>query len=230
MNVDFDQLRDYIIYENAKVIALNKPEGMLSIPDGYDPDLPNLRDILATHFGKIWVVHRLDKDTSGIILFAKNSATHQLLNNAFMLRKTTKRYIALIHGTPFWSEKTITYPLLTNGDRRHRTIISIQKGKNTLSEVKIQEKHSKYCRILITPRTGYTHQIRSHLSNIGHPIIGDTLYDRQRIKDHRGKIAIPQLENGLFLHAQSLQFLMDEIKLPLLNAKIPEKFLTLNRK
>ena len=86
-----NELSDYIIYEDANIVAINKPEGLLAIPDGYDKSLPNLRDILGNVYGKIWTVHRLDKDTSGVILFAKSADVHRLLNQSFTQRNVLKR-------------------------------------------------------------------------------------------------------------------------------------------
>jgi len=206
------------------VIALNKPEGFLTIPDGYFQDAPNLRDILRTKFGRIWVVHRLDKDTSGVIVFAKNAIMHKKLNDAFSHRQTKKKYIAFIHGVPFWTERIISYPLLINGDRRHRTIINLVNGKPAETIINITEKKMIYSEAIIWPKTGYTHQIRSHLSQIGHPVIGDALYDMHRTKAIDGAIQCPQTEKGLFLHASELKFIDKSINLPLFEAKVPKKF------
>jgi len=83
-------LKNYIIFENDQIIVINKPSGLLSIPDGFDPSLPNLKDILGLAFGRIWVVHRLDRGTSGVMISAKNNDTHKFLNTEFMERRTKK--------------------------------------------------------------------------------------------------------------------------------------------
>jgi len=224
-NIQFESLREYIIFENEDLIVLNKPEGLLSIPDGYDKQIPNLRDILHRKFGQIWVVHRLDKDTSGVIIFAKNAMIHKKMNDAFNNRNVRKKYYALIHGVPFWNEKVISYPLLLDGDRRHRTTINMEKGKPAETNVLITHKDEYYSGASIWPKTGFTHQIRSHLSQIGHPIIGDTLYDKHREKDSEGNIKCLDAEKGLFLHASELEFLSEFFKLPLFVADLPVKFL-----
>jgi len=224
MNPIFDRLEEYIIYENAHIIALNKPEGVLVIPDGYDKTQPCLQDLLTEKYGKIWVTHRLDKATSGVILFAKDSETHKFMNIAFSNRRVKKTYIAIIHGVPFWDKLTINYPLKVNGDRMHRTTISFSGGKKASTYIKILEKAQFSSKALIEPKSGYTHQIRSHLSNIGHPILGDSLYDRQRMRDPNQKIRCPATENGLFLHAFSLQFMGDDLNFPALKADLPVKF------
>jgi RluA family pseudouridine synthase len=188
-----------VIFENDQVIVLNKPQGLLTIEDGYHPELPNLKSILKNHFGQIWTVHRLDKETSGVILFAKNSESHKFLNTQFSLRLVKKVYQAIAHGHPFWSEKTINYPLKTNGDRRHRTVIDMKDGKQSKTLLRVIGKSDLLSYLNVFPSTGYTHQIRSHCAAIGHPILGDKLY-------FRGCMLDPFLEpDQLFLHASSLE-------------------------
>ena len=224
--MEIQSLSEYIIFENIDLIALNKPEGLLSIPDGYNKEIPNLRDILRIEYRQIWVIHRLDKDTSGVIVFAKNAAMHKKLNHAFLNRKVRKKYTAFIHGVPFWHEKVISYPLLVNGDRRHRTIIDTRSGKPAKTVIKIIDKGKYVSKASLWPKTGLTHQIRSHLSHIGHPIIGDKLYDLQRINYFKEVIKFQGFDEGLYFHASELQFLDETIDLPRFVAQIPKKFLT----
>jgi len=215
---------EYIIYEDENVIALNKPEGMLVIPDGYKNDVTNLRDTLTGRLGEIFVVHRIDKLTSGLVLFAKNKATHKRLNELFERRKIRKIYHALIFGIPLWTEKTISLPLRINGDRRHRTTVDLYHGKKAITDIKIIFGDRFFCGAQISPKSGYTHQIRAHLSAIGHPIIGDQLYCRLRSKDKNGGIFTPHCEFGMFLHAHSLEIIDQSIKIPILIAPLPKKF------
>ena len=93
-------IKKYIIHEDKEIIVINKPEGLLTIPDGFQPNLPNLRDLLISKFGSIWVVHRLDKPTSGLLIFAKNCDSHKILNKQFQNREIKKSYLALVHGFP----------------------------------------------------------------------------------------------------------------------------------
>jgi len=225
---NFNLLSDYIIFENDEIIVINKPEGLLSVPDGYDQTKTNLRDILKDIFGEIWVVHRLDKSTSGVIIFAKNPRMHKILNTQFSQRNVTKKYIAYIHGSPIWDTTCIEYPLRINGDRHHRTVIDLNTGKIAKTYVEIIERRGSFCLAHIYPKTGLTHQIRSHCSNIGHPIIGDYLYDYQRTKNDQGKISTPFCKNGLFLHAADLRFLEETLNFPQFSARTPEKFYCLS--
>jgi tRNA pseudouridine32 synthase/23S rRNA pseudouridine746 synthase len=187
-----------VIFENEDVIILNKPGNLLSIQDGYDPSLPNLRGMLQDEYEKIWAVHRLDKETSGIILFAKNAETHRFLNQQFSDRLVKKIYWAIVQGFPVWAEKMIDFPLKVNGDRKHRTTIDQKSGKEALTFMKVISKENSWSKFEITPSTGYTHQIRAHCSAIGLPIIGDHLYFRGCMLDEKS-----QNEN-LLLHAYSL--------------------------
>ncbi|MDO9545233.1 MAG: RluA family pseudouridine synthase [Pelolinea sp.] len=221
-NPSFDPatLKKYIIHEDAMIVALNKPEGLLTIPDGYKKDLPNLRDLLQTIYGSIWVVHRLDKLTSGVIIFAKNRSVHKELNLQFQKRKIIKKYIALIHGFPFWEEKLIDLPIRMNGDRQHRTVVDLLNGKQAISKVEVVNKNKIFSVAQIFPNSGYSHQIRCHLAALGHPIIGDNLYC---LLKHKDPIYVnPELR--LFLHAESITFNLSD-KTPLtLCAPIPDIF------
>jgi RluA family pseudouridine synthase len=127
-------------------------------------------------WGRLFVVHRLDKDTSGVVLFARNADCHRDLNLQFAERQVTKVYWALVAGSPTWETKTIDAPLRINGDRSHRTVVDYKEGKPAISEARLIQQFSEWALIEITPHTGYTHQIRAHLSSLGLPLLGDPLY------------------------------------------------------
>ncbi len=165
-----------ILYSDADLLVINKPSGLLSIPDGYNPALPSVQTLLEEEWGRLYIVHRLDKDTSGVFLLARTPETHRTLDRQFADRKVKKIYHALCIGTPTWKNKTIKAPLRVNGDRSHRTIVDAARGKPAQTEVTLLEQFQGYCLIEAQPTTGYTHQIRAHLSSIGHPILGDPLY------------------------------------------------------
>jgi RluA family pseudouridine synthase len=188
-----------VVYEDENVIILDKPGGILSIEDGFQPDLLNLRSLLTKKYGRIWVVHRLDKDTSGIIIFAKNADSHRFINSQFSERRVIKTYQAVVHGFPLWREKIIELPLKINGDRKHRTIIDSLNGKKALSSVKLIEHWAAYSLFHIVPATGYTHQIRAHCAAYGFPIVGDHQYFRGC------EIGVEIKIKKLLLHAYSLE-------------------------
>jgi RluA family pseudouridine synthase len=199
-----------IIYEDDSIAVINKPSGLLSIPDGYNPALPCLMNELAHRYGRIWVVHRLDKLTSGIIIFAKSEQAHRNLNKQFSEHRITKNYRAIAHGSPIWQEKSIGIPLKVNGDRRHRTVPDSKGGKSARTMVNVIQKNQYSCYLDIFPASGLTHQIRAHLSCIGHPIVGDRLYWRLCSPDKRKIYQYPFKYDFMRLHAYSITFFHPE--------------------
>mgnify|MGYP002411211677 FL=1 len=155
---------------------VNKPAGLLTIRDGYNPDLPSLRSIIEQEIGSCFIVHRLDKETSGVLILARNKETHRLLNLSFQNRTVQKIYHAIIAGNPPTSAFIVDQPLRINADRKHRTCVDLNDGKPAITEVTVITSFSKASLVSAMPRTGYTHQIRAHLSSSGYPILGDPLY------------------------------------------------------
>lgn len=191
-----------IIYQDEYLVAVNKPSGLLSIPDGYTPDLPNLLSFLKDEFGSVWTVHRLDKETSGAILFALNAAAHKEMSLLFEHRKVKKNYRALVYGSNVDAQFVIDQPLRVNGDRRHRTVIDPKNGKPAQTEVILQKQHDSTAIIDAFPRTGYTHQIRAHLAYHGIPIVNDVLYGGKS-----SRLPKPFPPDRLLLHALKISFI-----------------------
>jgi tRNA pseudouridine32 synthase / 23S rRNA pseudouridine746 synthase len=203
-------IKDYILYEDDDVIAINKPAGLRTIADGYDRSLPHLAGLLQVVFGQIWIVHRLDKDTSGVVLFAHNAEAHRHLNKQFQSRETSKEYRALVLGHPDWARKTIHLPLKVDGDRSHRTIVDEKSGKPAETELEVLRTFASLSLIAAHPRTGYTHQIRTHLAAVGLPILHDPLYKSRMAETQLQKdalVLIPTLPiQRIALHAYQLSF------------------------
>ncbi len=187
------------IYGDEHILAVNKPAGLPTLRDGYIKDAPYLIELLEQQFDRLWIVHRLDKDTSGVVLFARSAEAHKALNVAFETRQVAKIYHAIVMGVPEWEELTIELPLLADGDRKHRTIVDRIEGKYALTRCRVLEKFAQHSLIEAKPETGRTHQIRSHLLAQGFPILGDPLYGRARSID-RGLI------DRSALHARSIAF------------------------
>lgn len=167
---------DLVIYEDQHILVVNKPAGLLALPDGYQPELPHLKGLLQPVYGRLWIVHRLDKEASGVLLLARTAEAHRLLNIQFEHRQVIKTYHTLITGEPEWDEQQVRLPLRVNGDRSHRTVVDESRGKPSVTQLKVLERFGGYSLVQAIPQTGRTHQIRAHLSCLGHPIICDRLY------------------------------------------------------
>ena len=171
-----------LVHEDENIAALNKSSGIAVTADRWDPSLQRL-DVLAAEFlgiERVYIVHRIDRDTSGLVVFAKNSETHKALSSAFEGRKIKKRYIAAVHGRPSWKETVCDLPLVPNGNKLHHTIIDKYRGKASLTVFRLLGSAGNYSILEALPETGRTHQIRVHLAALGHPVACDGLYGKAR--------------------------------------------------
>jgi len=169
MNKEFE-----ILFSNDDLIAVNKPSGILSIPDRIQSQ-PSLKDILLQQNGNIFTVHRLDRETSGVIVFAKNERTHKLLSQQFENRETTKHYTGFVLGKPAESKGIIDIPIIEHPVKKGM-MITAKKGKASVTAYEVEEQFRNFAFVHFTILTGRTHQIRVHMKHIGHAIICDVLY------------------------------------------------------
>jgi RluA family pseudouridine synthase len=202
-----------VIYQDDDLLVINKPSGLLTLPDGYKPELPHVKSILEPVFGALWIAHRLDRETSGVLVLARTAQAHRILNTQFETRAAGKVYHALVKGSPEWDELRVNLPLLPDGDREHRTVVDHRRGKPSATGLRVLERYPLYTLLEARPETGRTHQIRAHLAATGFPIAGDGVYGEgepvflSEIKaDYRsGKGEERPLLARLGLHAWSIE-------------------------
>jgi len=217
-----------IVFEDEYLAVINKPAGMVVHP-GAGISSGTLANAIAYHFNhssspyragvaaasadravladRVGIVHRLDKDTSGLIVVAKDDQTHEALADQFRAREVFKSYIALVHGSPRENSGMIDRPIARN--RWHRTKMTIAaNGRHALSLWKVRQRFEKFTLLDVEIKTGRTHQIRVHLASINHPVVGDASYNEGRdntIADNEIKKAVEKL-GRFFLHAEKLSF------------------------
>jgi RluA family pseudouridine synthase len=225
-----------IVYEDYDLVVLDKPPGIPVVPDRWDPEKLNLYDLLnsllqkdpSSEIEKIWVVHRIDQDTSGLVIFAKNSEGHQLLNKAFSAGEVQKSYLAVVKGCPAKTDGQIDFAL--SSSQKGRVVVD-PDGKKSITKYRVIEKFSRFSLLEVTPLTGRTHQIRVHLLAIGHPLAVDPIYTRHRsfaITDIKRYARVPiedrpALISRLTLHAMELKLNHPKTGEPLeLKAEVPK--------
>ena len=195
------KIPDWVLFTDESLVVINKPAGLLSVPDGYNPSLPHLRSVLEPYLGKLWMVHRLDKETSGLMVLARDADSHRELNRQFREHEPIKRYTAQVAPQPSWNEISLDAPLKVNADRAHRTRVDFEKGKPARSDFVVRRQEENWAELVCTLHTGITHQIRSHLYHLGLGILGDPLYQPPQFKT----ASKPEVER-MMLHASELTF------------------------
>lgn len=163
-----------IIFENEDFVAIDKPSGLLTIPDRAQTE-KSLKEMLAEKYGNIYTVHRLDKDTSGLVLFAKNVTTHQFLSQLFEERKIEKYYLGIVIGMPTDASGKIDAPIAEHPINKGMMTIH-RNGKPSLTSYEVLDSNKHFSMLSFQLHTGRTHQIRVHCKNMGHPLACDDLY------------------------------------------------------
>ena len=194
-----------IIYEDSDIIVVNKPKGMVVHPANGNPDGTLVNAIMAICKNSLsgiggeirpGIVHRIDKDTSGLLIVAKNDNAHVKMSEQIKNHEVKKTYIALVRGVFKENEATIDMPIGRSTSDRKKMAVN-KNGKNAITHIKVLKRFDKYTLLQVNIETGRTHQIRVHLSHIGYPIVGDYTYSN-------GKNEFDVI--GQCLHAQKLEF------------------------
>ena len=185
-----------IIYEDKHLLVVDKPAGLSVLPDGWEKNSEYLVKMLQEQYGKIFIVHRLDKITSGVMVFARDAEIHRALNIQFENHEAQKTYHAILEGNPKWEEKVAKHPLRANVGHKHRTMVDDRNGKPSETRFRVMKRYQESALVEAKPMTGRTHQIRVHAYALGHPLVEDLLYGA------RDRYGIPRP----MLHARSLSF------------------------
>jgi len=210
-----------IIYEDDDLMVINKPSGMVVHPGNGNNSgtlvnaLMGYTEELSDDDLRPGIVHRIDKDTSGLMLVAKNNKAHKYLQDLLKNRKITRKYLALVHGVVKYDTGTIDAPIGRSSTDRKKYMVTNENSKPALTHFKVLKRYHKHTLLECELITGRTHQIRAHLEYIAHPIVGDPVYSNRK--------SDKQIKNGQFLHASTLEFKLpnEEIKI---EAKLPTYF------
>lgn len=207
-------LKELIIAETDNWVAVNKPSGLLSIPDREGKEV-SLKILLREKYGDIYTVHRIDKDTSGLIIFAKNEVAHKHLSKQFEERHTKKIYQGLVLGSPALSSGSIDATIMEH-PAQNGTMIVHRKGKEALTDYEVLADFGIYALVQFRIHTGRTHQIRVHMKDLGYPIVCDPLYGdgkplllsaiKSKFKLSKNELEERPILGRLALHAFQLSF------------------------
>lgn len=202
-----------ILFEDDDLIIVNKPAHTLSIPDRFSPEKPNLLSLLKQRFEEVFVVHRLDKETSGVMCFAKNEAAHKHLSQQFENRSVQKFYLTIVEGHPEPSKGVIEKPIAKHPHKGGQMTIH-RSGKMAVSAYEVIQKFKHFSLVKVNIKTGRTHQVRIHMKALGHPLVVDVIYGKRaafylsEIKQRRYRLGKDQEERPLLsrsaLHAHQL--------------------------
>ena len=205
-----------IVHDEERFVVINKAPGALTLPDRFDPHKPNLLAALRKAYGDALVVHRLDRDTSGIMVFAKDREAHRSLNTQFQERDAEKYYLALTRGTPHPREDLVDKPIGPDPRGGGRMRVDFHGGKESATAYETVEVYREHALVRLQLFTGRTHQVRVHMAAIGHPLAVDPLYGGEeglylstiklkKFKLKQGTVERPLLSR-VSLHAYQLAF------------------------
>jgi 23S rRNA pseudouridine955/2504/2580 synthase/23S rRNA pseudouridine1911/1915/1917 synthase len=220
-----------IVYEDDDIVAYNKPSGLLSIPDRYNAEIPCLYHMAAKDYPQLFVVHRLDKDTSGLITFAKNEESHKYMSQLFESRDVEKYYLTIVNGRPFKEKGSIVAPIAEHPTHKGRMSIQ-KKGRFAHTDYEIEKTWNQFSLLRLRIHTGRTHQIRVHMQHLGNPIVCDPFYGsggtlllssiKKKFKLAENAEEERPLLSRLALHASQLKFTNSKGEKQEINAPLPK--------
>lgn len=199
-----------VIHVDAHLVVLDKPSGLLTVPGKPAAHADCLEARVRAVYGDARIVHRLDMDTSGVIIMARTAHAQRHLGLQFEKRQTSKRYQALVQGMLAGEAGTVEAPLITDWPNRPKQMIDAARGKPALTRWRVLERGEGITRVELEPLTGRSHQLRVHMLSLGHPILGDNLYAdeaalaaRERLCLHACKLGLRHPEGGAELVFES---------------------------
>jgi 23S rRNA pseudouridine1911/1915/1917 synthase len=211
-----------IVYEDDEILIVNKPSGMVVHPaaGNYSGTLVNalmyhsqtLANIEDEHAFRPGIVHRIDKDTSGLLMVAKTDKAHASLSEQLFNKTIKRRYVAIVHGTILEDEGEIIAPIGRDPKNRKKMIVTANNSKNAETDFFVKERFTNYTLIECQLKTGRTHQIRVHMKYIGHPLVGDPVYGPKSTIDTKGQALHAKIIG--FLHPTTNEYMEFEASLP----------------
>ncbi len=205
-----------ILKEDADYIFVNKPSGVLTIPDRHNDALPNVLGFLKKKYERVFIVHRIDRDTSGCLVFAKHESAHRHASILFETRKVKKQYVAIVHGVPPLPADVLENKIMDHPTIKGKMTVNAKQGKEAITAYETQKVYGNFSHIRFTIHTGRMHQIRVHSANMGCPIVGDIIYGKgdalyvsqfnRKYQLDRNQEAERAILNRLALHAAYISF------------------------
>lgn len=199
-----------VLYADADILVVVKPHGLLSVPGRGEDKQDCLIARLKLEYPEARIVHRLDRDTSGILVLGLNADTHRELSRQFQDREVDKRYIALIAGHPAENSGSVDLPLRYDPPTKPRHVVDMENGQHALTHWQVVAREPGFTRVSLEPYTGRSHQLRVHMLALGHPILGDALYAegealtlRPRLCLHAEQLSFTHPVTGARMHFQS---------------------------
>ena len=186
-----------VLFADRHILVLDKPAGLLTVP-GNAPERADCLEARAReHYRRARIIHRLDMDTSGVIVLGLTPKTHAAIGRQFEKRETQKRYIALVFGEMAEDAGRVDAPIITDWPNRPKQHIDPVNGRQAITDWDVLERGDGATRVALTPLTGRSHQLRVHMAHIGHPILGDKFYAPEAARAMRDRLC---------LHAERLAF------------------------